>query len=111
MLFCWTHSAAYTLEVLKAGSVIGRHSVSAKAFYTLGRGQTCDFVLEHPSASRLHAVLQYNAETREAFIYDAGSSHGTFLNKERIKCKVRVGGEGHTTRTVYLTLEEGIGAR
>ena len=43
-----------------------------------------DIVLEHPSSSRLHAVIQFKA-TGEAFLYDAASAHGTFLNKRRLK--------------------------
>lgn len=42
-------------------------------------------MLEHPSSSRLHAVLQYNGETRVAYLYDANSAHGTFLNRRRVK--------------------------
>ena len=47
-----------------------------------------DIVLEHPSSSRLHAVLQFKATTGEAFLYDAASAHGTFLNKKRLKPRV-----------------------
>jgi pSer/pThr/pTyr-binding forkhead associated (FHA) protein len=47
-------------------------------------------VLEHPSASRLHCVLQFKAGSGEAFLYDGGSTHGTFLNKSRLPPKVHV---------------------
>ena len=49
-----------------------------------------DIVLEHPSSSRLHAVLQFNGETRAAYLYDANSAHGTFVNRRRIKAGVHV---------------------
>ncbi|GIL63581.1 hypothetical protein Vafri_17621 [Volvox africanus] len=89
----------YSLEVLKNGSIVETRAVSAQPFYTFGRNPSADFILEHPSASRLHAVLQFNGETREAFIYDPGSTHGTFLNKQRIKPKVYVPlAVGHTLR-------------
>lgn len=47
-------------------------------------------MLEHPSSSRLHAVLQFNGETRQALLYDANSAHGTFVNKRRVKPGVHV---------------------
>jgi pSer/pThr/pTyr-binding forkhead associated (FHA) protein len=49
-----------------------------------------DIVLEHPSSSRLHAVLQFNGETKAAFLYDTNSAHGTFVNRRRIKAGVHV---------------------
>lgn len=52
-----------------------------------GRSDRCDFILEHPSASRYHAVLQYN-DKGEAFVYDLGSTHGTFVNKRQVKPRV-----------------------
>lgn len=40
--------------------------------------------MEHPSISRLHAVLQFRASDGAAFLYDPGSAHGTLVNKQRI---------------------------
>ncbi len=53
-------------------------------------GGIADVVVEHPSSSRLHAVLQFNGETGDAFLYDAASAHGTLLNRRRIKSGVHV---------------------
>jgi pSer/pThr/pTyr-binding forkhead associated (FHA) protein len=47
-------------------------------------------VLEHPTASRLHAILQYDGDSKKAFLFDPGSVHGTFLNKRRLKVGVHV---------------------
>jgi len=41
-------------------------------------------MLEHPSISRQHAVIQFR-ETGECYIYDLGSTHGTFVNKTPIQ--------------------------
>uniref|UniRef100_A0A8C9E0D1 Solute carrier family 4 member 1 adaptor protein n=1 Tax=Phocoena sinus TaxID=42100 RepID=A0A8C9E0D1_PHOSS len=69
-----------------------------------GRLASCDVCLEHPSVSRYHAVLQHRVSGPEAqcdghgpgfYLYDLGSTHGTFLNKTRIPprtyCRVHVG--------------------
>lgn len=39
---------------------------------------------------RLHAVLQFKGGSGEAFLFDCGSTHGTFLNKNRIKSGAHV---------------------
>ena len=57
-------SVEYTLEVLRGGSLLHAKPVAERDHYTFGRTPDCDVVLEHPSASRLHAVLQYNGETK-----------------------------------------------
>ena len=43
----------------------------------------CDFILEHPTISRYHAVLQYKGNG-DVFIYDLGSIHGTVVNKIQV---------------------------
>ncbi|DBB07161.1 TPA: hypothetical protein ACH3X1_011731 [Trebouxia sp. C0004] len=80
---------AFTLETMKNGTVVELREVNTKGHYTFGRSDTNDFKLEHPSISRLHAVLQFSA-TGESFLYDAGSAHGSFLNKQRLKPQVHV---------------------
>lgn len=44
----------------------------------------CDFVLEHPTISRFHAVIQFKRRG-DAYLYDLGSTHGTFLNKNQVE--------------------------
>eukprot|EP00877_Chromochloris_zofingiensis_P009069 jgi/Chrzof1/4415/Cz14g12090.t1 len=80
----------YSLEILKTGESLGVKQIAAKDHYTFGRSPTADFTLEHPTSSRLHAVLQYNGSTKEAFVYDCGSTHGTFINKNKLKPGVHV---------------------
>lgn len=75
---------SYFLEVLKEGSIIGQLDVNKKGAYMFGRVDLCDFVLEHPTISRFHAVLQFNSNG-DAYLYDLGSTHGTFVNKHQVK--------------------------
>ncbi|XP_030468896.2 uncharacterized protein LOC115687451 [Syzygium oleosum] len=79
----------FSLEVLKDGAIIDQLSVHEKGAYMFGRVDLCDFVLEHPTVSRFHAVLQFNGEG-DAYIFDIGSTHGTFVNKNQVKKKVYV---------------------
>lgn len=39
--------------------------------------------MEHPSTSRLHAVLQF--EGQQAYLVDCGSTHGSSLNKQPLQ--------------------------
>ncbi|KAL3681305.1 hypothetical protein R1sor_024261 [Riccia sorocarpa] len=76
----------FKLEVLKEGISLGVEDVSEKGAYMFGRSDRCDFVLEHPTISRFHAVLQYNAKGK-GFVFDLGSTHGTFVNKKQVQGK------------------------
>ena len=87
-LFC--RRLEYTLEVMKNGQIMENKAVHEKAHYTFGRSPGSDVVLEHPSSSRLHAVLVFRATDGQAFLYDAGSAHGSFLNKKQIAAKTHV---------------------
>jgi hypothetical protein len=62
-----------SLEVIKGGSfvVVGRMTPA------------CGLVLQHPSVSRVHAALQFDAHGA-LFLRDLGSTHGTFVNKRRL---------------------------
>ncbi|XP_045529444.1 kanadaptin [Pieris brassicae] len=105
----------YALEVLKSGMIVEKVELTNKPYYVFGRLANCDVVLAHPTISRHHSILQYKAladENEQAsgwYLYDLGSTHGTFLNKEKLKHKhytrVRVGHQikfGSSTRTYIL---------
>ncbi|KAL4502445.1 hypothetical protein ABPG72_012032 [Tetrahymena utriculariae] len=78
----------YFFEVIKNGVPIEEKDISYKPFLLLGKYQDlCDFVLEHPTISRKHAIVQHKANG-EIFIYDLGSSHGTFVNNKRLPSKI-----------------------
>jgi hypothetical protein len=94
-------SSFFSLEVLKGGRVVDAIDLSAilsekmgkkkekksekKAFVAFGRHPSCDVVIEHPSSSRLHCVLQFKKDAKEMFAFDPGSTHGTFVNKRKLK--------------------------
>ena len=105
---------SYFLSVIKNGIVIEEISLSGKPFLVFGRLLSCDVQLEHPSLSRYHAILQYrppgeNSDTEQSsksaltgntrepgyYVYDLGSTHGTYVNKSQInpRCyyRLRVG--------------------
>jgi hypothetical protein len=75
----------YSLEILKDGSMINEIPLHNKDHYVLGRQpDVCDIGLDHPSISRVHAILQFH-ENGNLMIIDMGSAHGTFINKQEIK--------------------------
>ncbi|KAM5165289.1 kanadaptin [Mantella aurantiaca] len=94
--------ALYSLEVLKGGAILSSRDLSHVSCTVFGRLPACHVPLEHPSVSRYHAVLQYRSvpgdgpgQERGFYVYDLGSTHGTFVNKHRVPskeyCRVRVG--------------------
>uniref|UniRef100_A0A673THE5 Solute carrier family 4 member 1 adaptor protein n=2 Tax=Suricata suricatta TaxID=37032 RepID=A0A673THE5_SURSU len=97
-------TAPYSLETLKGGTILGTRSLEGMSCCLFGRLSSCDVCLEHLSVSRYHAVLQHRVSGPEGecdghgpgfYLYDLGSTHGTFLNKTRIPprtyCRVHVG--------------------
>jgi pSer/pThr/pTyr-binding forkhead associated (FHA) protein len=106
------------VECFKAGMVAGTIDVPPlKKFLTIGRLPDNDVPLEHESVSRRHAVLQFGPKG-QAFLYDLNSTHGTFVNKQRIPpvkyVEVRPGNDqfslGASTRTFYLHFEPNSGS-
>nr|XP_045583117.1 kanadaptin-like isoform X2 [Procambarus clarkii] len=81
--------ADYSFEVLKNGTIVEVISLN-KPFSVVGRLAQCDIVMEHPSLSRFHCVIQYRLEASEThpqgfYAYDLGSTHGSFHNKHPMK--------------------------
>lgn len=81
-------SADFSLEVLKDGAIVDVVDCRGRGCVTLGRTPDNDVVLEHPSSSRTHAVIQFARGGAEAFVFDNASTHGTFVNKRRLKARV-----------------------
>lgn len=71
----------FNLEVLKNGIVIDNIVLSSKDHFVIGRQpDICDITMEHPSISRVHAVLQYR-DDGALMLLDMKSAHGSFVNK------------------------------
>lgn len=49
----------------------------------IGRSKECDIVLEHPTISRKHAVIEKKG-TDKYLVRDLGSTNGTFLNGKKV---------------------------
>ncbi|KAM9571646.1 kanadaptin isoform 1-T1 [Salvelinus alpinus] len=94
----------YSLETLKNGTIVDTVPLTQQSYFVVGRLPVCDVSLEHPSISRYHAVIQYRGlageeeavgEARGFYVHDLGSTHGTFVNKNKIPpntyIRVRVG--------------------
>ncbi|XP_054725866.1 kanadaptin [Anastrepha obliqua] len=123
-------SINYKFEILKSGQIIDEiKNLQAKAFWKFGRlpPPANDLELAHPTISRFHAILQYRPKNSTQsggenvsnklkdeppegwYIYDLNSTHGTFLNKQRIPphvfIRIRVGHMlrlGASTRSYIL---------
>ncbi|CDW88843.1 fha domain protein [Stylonychia lemnae] len=74
----------YYFEVMKEGAILEEIHLNEKPFYLVGRSkEVCDVFMENPTISRKHAIIQHK-DTGDIFLYDLGSTHGTFLNKRQI---------------------------
>uniref|UniRef100_A0A8B9KL11 Solute carrier family 4 member 1 adaptor protein n=1 Tax=Astyanax mexicanus TaxID=7994 RepID=A0A8B9KL11_ASTMX len=89
----------YSFELLKNGAILDSIPLTQQSYFVVGRLPVCDVSLEHPSISRYHAVVQYRGLVGEEgsvgeeagfYVYDLGSTHGTFLNKNKIPPKTYI---------------------
>ncbi|XP_051155549.1 kanadaptin [Leptopilina boulardi] len=85
----------YKAEILKSGQILETIDLSEKNFYVVGRLPICDIPLANPTISRYHAIFQYRNESDEKnekglYVYDLGSTHGTFWNGNRIRKNIYV---------------------
>jgi hypothetical protein len=79
----------FELEVIREGVEMGVLDVSVHTHYMFGRAPECDFIIEHPSISRRHAVIQFR-DNGNMCLYDLETSNGTFLNRKRLEPKTYV---------------------
>ncbi|XP_041107047.1 kanadaptin [Polyodon spathula] len=87
----------YLFEILKNGTILDTVELNEKSFIVFGRLPNCDVSLEHPSISRYHSVVQYRrlpgdsaGEEMGFYVFDLGSTHGTFVNKNKIPPKTYI---------------------
>ncbi|XP_066531250.1 kanadaptin [Hoplias malabaricus] len=89
----------YAFELLKNGSILDSIPLTQQSYFVVGRLPVCDVSLEHPSISRYHAVVQYRGLAGEDgavgeepgfYVYDLGSTHGTFVNKNKVPPKTYI---------------------
>lgn len=74
----------YSFEVTKEGAVLEEIPLMGKPYFVVGRQKDIvDIWQENPTISRRHAVFQHK-DTGDLFIYDLGSTHGTFVNQKLI---------------------------
>merc|ERR1712154_733000 len=78
------------LKVIKDGRRIQTITqIAEKSFVLFGRNASMsDIKLEHPSISRRHALVGHGS-SGNLYVMDLGSSHGTFVNSQRLQKKKR----------------------
>ncbi|XP_075554872.1 kanadaptin [Dermacentor variabilis] len=79
----------YNFQVLKGGVIVSNFPLD-KPYLVIGRKDDCDIVLEHPSISRYHAVVQFRTGepgTSGFYLYDLDSTHGTSVNKLQVRAR------------------------
>ena len=81
--------SSWRLEVVRSGVELEPVDLSSKACHLVGRVPVCDIVLENDTVSRQHAVFQ-SRPNGKLYLFDLGSTHGTFVNKKRLEPKVYV---------------------
>ncbi|KAG5504935.1 hypothetical protein JKF63_04381 [Porcisia hertigi] len=78
-------------------------------YYLFGKNSVCDYVLEHPSISSVHAAIIFNKEHACFVLLDLGSTNGVRLQGRRVEPRkpipIAVGAImqfGYSTRTYEL---------
>ena len=69
-------------------SKMGRFSLEGKAKFVIGRNNTCDVVIDHPSVSRFHCII--TRENDGYYIVDNNSMNGVILNGNPLRKKERL---------------------
>ncbi|WKY02858.1 hypothetical protein Q1695_016277 [Nippostrongylus brasiliensis] len=85
----------YSLEIVKNGAIVDCFDLDKRkhdSYVVIGRLPYCDIVLDHPSVSRYHCILQYGDDRIDKtgkgwHIYDMGSTHGSKANKNKLPGK------------------------
>ncbi|KAG8348341.1 FHA domain [Trypanosoma vivax] len=78
-------SLACHLHCVRDGARLPSLGLHRFPFYLFGRSDVCDYVLEHPSISNVHAVLVFHGVQQCFVLMDLGSTNGVKLNGSRIE--------------------------
>ena len=70
----------YELLPLKSHGGFGG-GVVGKTRVLVGRAQSCDIVIDKPSISAIHAIVEVKENTIK--VYDMNSTNGTFVNGKK----------------------------
>lgn len=73
----------YWLDVVKDGDVVEKINLEKRRNIFGRQAIMCDFVLDHPSVSRQHAVVVQH-KNGSVYVIDLGTVHGTFVANERL---------------------------
>ena len=71
------------LAVHRGSDLVDVVPLGLKSSFVTGRSPEVDIVLEHPSASRRHAMVLHH-RSGAVYLLDLGSAHGTFLGGKRL---------------------------
>lgn len=73
-------SRPYHLHCTRDGVVLPALGLHRFPFYLFGKSAVCDYVLEHPSVSSVHAALVFHKERACFVLVDLGSTNGVRVN-------------------------------
>jgi pSer/pThr/pTyr-binding forkhead associated (FHA) protein len=68
------------LLIVLSENLFGKTFVLSRARSLIGRGNSCDIVIEDPLISREHCVIEY--DDGGYYLRDLGSKNGTVLNRK-----------------------------
>lgn len=76
------------LNVMKGEKLVEKLIIDEKKCYVFGRNSdSCDFITEHSSCSRVHAILVYHRHLKRMFVIDLGSTHGSMVGSVRLEAR------------------------
>ncbi|KAG5479054.1 hypothetical protein LSCM1_02898 [Leishmania martiniquensis] len=78
-------SRSFHLHCVRGGALFPALGLQRFPYYLFGKSPACDYVLEHPSISSVHAALIFNKEHACFVLLDLGSTNGVRLGGKRVE--------------------------